>query len=65
MVATLGLAPLTLVFFQQLSLVGFFANLVAIPLVTLLVTPLALAGVLLPPLWQGAAAAMRAGWCGC
>jgi competence protein ComEC len=33
-VATVGLAPLTLVFFQQLSLVGFVANLVAIPLVT-------------------------------
>ncbi|WP_428422979.1 DNA internalization-related competence protein ComEC/Rec2 [Methylibium sp.] len=51
LVATLGLAPLTLVFFQQLSLVGFVANLVAIPVVTLLVTPLALLGVLLPPLW--------------
>ena len=45
-VATLGLAPLTLVFFQQVSLVGFVANLVAIPLVTLLITPLALLGVL-------------------
>ena len=51
MVATVGLAPLTLVFFQQISLVGFVANLVAIPLVTLIVTPLALLGVLLPPLW--------------
>jgi len=51
-VATLGLAPLTLVFFQQLSLVGFAANLVAIPAVTLLVTPLALLGVVLPSLWS-------------
>jgi competence protein ComEC len=50
-VATLGLAPLTLVFFQQLSLVGFAANLVAIPLVTLVITPLALAGALWAPLW--------------
>lgn len=50
-VATLGLAPLSLVFFQQLSIVGFVANLVAIPLVTLLVTPLALLGVLATPLW--------------
>jgi competence protein ComEC len=50
-VATVGLAPLSLVFFQQLSLVGFAANLVAIPLVSLLITPLALLGVLLPPLW--------------
>lgn len=54
-VATAGLAPLTLVFFQQLSLVGFVANLVAIPLVTLLIVPLAMAGVLLPPLWGLAA----------
>ncbi len=50
-VATIGLAPLTLVVFQQVSLVGFVANLVAIPVVTLLVTPLALLGVLAPPLW--------------
>lgn len=51
-VATLGLAPLTLVFFQQLSPVGFVANLVAIPLVTLLVTPLALFGIAFAPLWS-------------
>ncbi len=51
-IATIGLAPLTLVFFQQISVVGFVANLVAIPLVTLLITPLALAGMLLPPLWS-------------
>ena len=55
MVATLGLAPLTLVFFEQVSVVGFIANLVAIPLVTLVITPLALLGMLLPPLWQLAA----------
>ena len=54
-VATLGLAPLTLLFFQQISVVGFVANLVAIPLVTLLITPLALLGMLVPPLWQAAA----------
>lgn len=51
-VATVGLAPLTLVFFQQISIVGFVANLLAIPLVTLLVVPLAMLGVLLPPLWN-------------
>jgi competence protein ComEC len=50
-IATAGLTPMTLVFFQQVSVVGFLANLVAIPLVTLLVTPLALAGLALPPLW--------------
>jgi competence protein ComEC len=43
---------LSLLFFQQLSVVGFVANLVAIPVVTLLVTPLALLGVLLPSLWS-------------
>jgi competence protein ComEC len=58
-VATAGLAPLTLVFFQQLSLVGFVANLVAIPLVTLAVVPLAMLGVLLPPLWSLAAALVQ------
>ncbi len=50
-VASIGLAPLSLVFFQQVSLVGFVANLVAIPLVTLAIVPLSLLGVLLPPLW--------------
>ncbi len=50
-VATFGLAPLSLVFFQQFSLVGVLANLVAIPLVTLLITPLALLGMLVPGLW--------------
>jgi competence protein ComEC len=58
-VATLGLAPLTLVFFQQVSVVGFVANLAAIPLVTLLVTPLALVGVLFAPLWSLAAAVVQ------
>ncbi len=50
-IATLGLTPLTLVFFQQVSIVGFLANLVAIPVVTLLVTPLALLGIVAAPLW--------------
>lgn len=52
LVATVGLAPLTLLFFQQVSLVGLLANLVAIPLVSLVVAPLSLLGVLLPPLWS-------------
>ncbi len=51
-IATLGLTPLTLVFFQQLSLIGFLANLVAIPLVTLVITPLALLGIVAAPLWS-------------
>jgi competence protein ComEC len=59
-VATVGLAPLTLLFFQQVSLVGFIANIVAIPLVTLVITPLALAGVVAPPLWSLGAACVKA-----
>jgi len=55
LIATVGLAPLSMVFFHQVSLVGFAANLLAIPVVTLLITPLALLGVLLPPLWAAAA----------
>ncbi len=45
---TLALAPLLLVWFQQMSLVSPLANAVAIPLVSLVVTPLALAGSVLP-----------------
>jgi competence protein ComEC len=65
-VATLGLAPLGLVIFQQLSLVGLLANLVAIPLVTLLVTPLALLGILWAGLWAPAAWLVQGlvGWLG-
>ncbi|WP_353852042.1 DNA internalization-related competence protein ComEC/Rec2 [Piscinibacter sp.] len=59
LVASVGLAPLTLLFFQQVSVVGFLANLVAIPLITLVVTPLALAGALLPWLWGMAAALLQ------
>ncbi|MGZ5748185.1 MAG: DNA internalization-related competence protein ComEC/Rec2 [Caldimonas sp.] len=59
-IATLGLTPLTLVFFQQVSIVGFFANLVAIPAVTLVVTPLALLGTVAPPLWLLGGAAVQA-----
>lgn len=58
--ATVGLAPLSLLFFHQLSLLGFVANLVSIPLVTFVVTPLALLGALVPGLWALAAWAMQA-----
>ena len=53
-VITLALAPLSLLLFGQLSVVGLVANLLAIPWVTLLLTPLALLGVLLPPAWAWA-----------
>ncbi|MBU6503784.1 MAG: DNA internalization-related competence protein ComEC/Rec2 [Burkholderiales bacterium] len=54
-VVTLALAPLTLLLFGQVSVVGFLANAVAIPWVTLVVTPLSMLGVLLAPLWDLAA----------
>ncbi|HTQ75315.1 MAG TPA: DNA internalization-related competence protein ComEC/Rec2 [Burkholderiales bacterium] len=48
---TVGLAPLMLVLFQQVSLVSPLANAAAIPLVSLVVTPLALVGAGLPFSW--------------
>lgn len=45
---TLALAPALLLLFQQVSLVSPLANAVAIPVVSWLVTPLALIGVILP-----------------
>ena len=56
-IATLGLTPLTLVFFQQVVNIGFVANLFAIPFVTLVITPLALLGTIVVPLWTVGA------WC--
>ncbi|WP_455769346.1 DNA internalization-related competence protein ComEC/Rec2 [Paracidovorax citrulli] len=58
-VVTLALTPLTVLLFGQISVVGFAANLVAIPWMTLVVTPLALLGVLWAPLWSAAAACLR------
>ena len=43
---TIALVPLTLVLFQQVSLISPIANAIAIPLVSYLVTPLALLGAL-------------------
>jgi competence protein ComEC len=51
-VVTVALAPLTLLLFGQVSLVGLLANAFAIPWVTLVVTPLAMLGLVLSPLWQ-------------
>ena len=59
-VVTVALTPLTLLLFGQFSVVGLLANLAAIPWVTLLVTPLALLGVIVPPLWDVAAWAVQA-----
>ena len=56
---TLALAPLTLLFFGQVSLVGLLANVLAIPWVTLVVTPLALLGVLWSGAWTAALWALQ------
>jgi competence protein ComEC len=47
-VVTVGLVPLTMLLFAQVSLVSPVANAFAIPLVSFVVTPLALAGSMLP-----------------
>ncbi len=47
-VVTLGLTPLLLALFQQASLVSPLANAFAIPLVSLVVTPLTLLGAVIP-----------------
>jgi competence protein ComEC len=48
---TVGLAPLMLVLFGQVSLVSPLANALAIPLVSFVITPLALLGAALPFDW--------------
>ncbi len=45
---TLGMLPALLALFQQFSLVSPFANALAIPVITFVVTPLALLGAVLP-----------------
>ncbi|WP_036166613.1 DNA internalization-related competence protein ComEC/Rec2 [Massilia sp. 9096] len=45
---TAGMVPLSMLLFAQVSLVSPLANAIAIPLVSFVVTPLALAGSLLP-----------------
>ena len=47
-VVTVGLVPLTVLLFSQVSLASPFANAIAIPVVSLIVTPLSLAGSMLP-----------------
>jgi competence protein ComEC len=54
-VISVALAPLTLLLFGQVSLVGLVANLLAIPWVTLVLTPLAMLGTMVPELWAWAA----------
>jgi competence protein ComEC len=55
-VASVGLLPLTVILFGQASAAGPLANLVAVPLWSLLVAPLAVGGVAVDVLWPAAAA---------
>ncbi|MCF8211340.1 MAG: DNA internalization-related competence protein ComEC/Rec2 [Rhodoferax sp.] len=57
-VITVALTPLTLLLFGQISWVGLLANTLAIPWVTLVVTPLAFLGLLFAPLWDICASAL-------
>lgn len=62
-VVTLGLTPVLLALFQQASIISPLANAFAIPVISLVVTPLALLGAVLPVdaiLW---AAHAVMGWC--
>jgi len=45
---TLGLAPAALLLFAQVSMIGPLANAVAIPLVSMVITPIALSAALIP-----------------
>ena len=58
----IGLVPLSLALFQQVSLVSPVANAFAIPVVTFVVVPLALAGIVVPLAapWQAAHAVFAA-----
>ncbi|MGE5087916.1 MAG: DNA internalization-related competence protein ComEC/Rec2, partial [Candidatus Levyibacteriota bacterium] len=61
-VVTVGLIPGTLALFQQVSIASVIANAIAIPVVTIMVVPLALAGIVVPldlP-WQVAHATLAA-----
>ncbi len=69
---TIALLPLSLWFFDQASVIGVLSNLVAVPVVSLLVVPLCLAGIVLLPwgsapaawLWQSAAWIVHLLWKG-
>ena len=58
-VITLALTPLSLLLFNQVSVIGLLANAIAIPWVTLVVTPLAMLGALWAPSWDAAALAVH------
>ena len=60
---TLGLLPLTLVLFQEVSIISPIANAFAIPLVSLIVVPITLLGALLPVDFMLQLAHLVMSWC--
>ncbi|MDP2902612.1 MAG: DNA internalization-related competence protein ComEC/Rec2 [Methylovulum sp.] len=54
-VTSIGLSPLLLFFFQQISVCAPLANFIAVPVVSLLIVPVALCAVLLMFVWQAPA----------
>ncbi|HET6655155.1 MAG TPA: DNA internalization-related competence protein ComEC/Rec2 [Gammaproteobacteria bacterium] len=58
---SVGLLPFLTLFFGQASIVGPFANLIAIPVFSIAVVPLALAGVLIGAVWLPAGALLLHG----
>jgi competence protein ComEC len=60
-VATVGLLPLTVMLFGQASLAGPLANLLAIPVWSLVAVPLALSGLLAEVLWPGGGGSLAMG----
>lgn len=48
-VTSIGLAPLLLFFFQQVSMIAPLANLIAVPIISLIVVPVALLATLIMP----------------
>jgi len=49
---SVGLAPLASVCFAEVSVVGVLGNLLALPWITLVLTPICLLGLVWPPLWS-------------
>ncbi len=49
-VTSIGLAPLLLFFFQQVSMIAPLANLIAVPIISLIVVPVALLATLIMPI---------------
>ena len=60
---TLALLPALLAMFQQVSVISPVANALAIPLVSLIVVPLTLAGMVLPVDWVLQLAHLVMAWC--